>query len=76
VTVTPSSPTTTPGGIVNFTATVTGAAGGVIWRTENNGGAITTAGKFTAPSQSGTYRVIAISAADRGVQGVATVTIP
>lgn len=63
------SPTQTQiasGGVVDFTATVTGSANtSVSWSvTESGGGTVNALGGYTAPSSTGTFHVVATSAAD------------
>ncbi len=76
VTTNVSTATIAAGGAQTFTATVTPAAvsQAVTWSVqEANGGTITQAGVYTAPSTAGTYHVLATSQAD--TTKVATITI-
>lgn len=75
VAVTPASPAVDACRTVTFSATVTGSTNtGVTWSVPD-GGAITTAGVFTAPSADGTYRVVATSKANTAVSQTATATV-
>jgi hypothetical protein len=77
VTVHPESAQIEPGVSVNFAASVFGTSQpDVVWSvTENDGGTIDDAGKYTAPSTAGKYHVAATSAADPASQAVVTVTV-
>ncbi len=77
VTVSPATVSLLTGATQTFTATVTGATNtAVTWSVEEIGdGTVTTAGVYTAPSNSGTYRVIATSVADGTKVGSAVVTV-
>jgi lysophospholipase L1-like esterase len=80
VSVSPKTAATTTGRTLNFTATVTGASAGqstaVTWSLqETAGGAVDTAGHYTAPSSAGTFHVIATSVADTTKKDTATVTV-
>jgi len=80
VTVTPSAPSTTPGGTISFQASVTGTTTGqstaVTWSVqETGGGTVSSAGVYTAPVTLGTYHVIATSQADSTKSDTATVTV-
>lgn len=78
VAISPASAQTTPGGSVQFTATVTGSADtAVTWSIEEgaSGGSIDQTGRYTSPANTtGTWHVIATSHADPAKQAVATVT--
>jgi hypothetical protein len=80
VSVNPPSASTTTGGTVAFTATVTGTTAGqstaVAWSVqESGGGPVDSAGRYTAPGVPGTFHVVATSAADPSKQAIATVTV-
>ena len=80
VTVTPSTPSTTPGGTINFQASVAGTTASqstaVTWSVQEiGGGTISTSGACTAPATTGTYHVVATSVADTSKNGTATVTV-
>ncbi|WP_420067694.1 hypothetical protein [Stigmatella aurantiaca] len=77
VTVTPTEARVDPGGTVSFTATVTGAADtAVSWSvTETGGGTIDAAGLYTAPTEPGTYHVVATSVADPSKSATATLHV-
>src|SRR2546428_434450 len=68
VAVTPPVASTTPGGTINFQATVTGTAAGastaVTWLVPPGGGSVDPTGAYVAPAVPGTYTVIATSVAD------------
>ena len=66
-----------PGGRVDFSATVSGAAStSVTWSVEPAGcGAVTGAGAYTAPATSASCLVRARSTADASISGTATVTV-
>ncbi len=74
VSVTPSLTTVTPGGTVQFGATVTGSANTTVHWTAA-GGTIDANGKFTAGTAPGTYSVRATSAADAGAFADAQVAV-
>ncbi len=67
------------GGSQAFRAQVTGAANpAVAWSVAEGaaGGAVSSAGVYTAPAAAGTYHVVAVAAAaGQAVQGIATVTV-
>lgn len=77
VTVSPSTVTIKAGTSQTFSASVTGNKNtAVTWAvTEANGGAITSAGVYTAPLVAGTYHVTATSQADNKKSATATVTV-
>jgi hypothetical protein len=78
VTIKPASAQTTPGGTVQLTASVTGAADtSVIWSIQegSSGGSIDQTGLYTSPTNAtGTWHVVATSHADSTKQAVADVT--
>jgi len=65
------------GGVADFTATVTGTANtSVAWSvTESGGGTVNASGGYTAPSSTGTFHVVATSAADSTKSATAVVTV-
>ncbi len=73
VSISPSSATIPIGAVQTFLATVAGG-GSVNWSIEEGsaGGAVTTAGIYTAPNQTGTYHVIATNASNSS-QGATSV---
>ncbi len=80
VTVTPSAPSTAPGGTINFQASVTGTTTGqstaVTWSVqEAGGGTVSSTGVYTAPATMGTYHVVATSMADTTKTGTAAATV-
>jgi hypothetical protein len=78
VTVSPAATTLTLREQKAFTAAVTGATNtGVTWTVQEGsaGGAVTTAGLYTAPAAPGTYHVVANSVADLSKSATATVTV-
>jgi hypothetical protein len=80
VTVAPKDATTGAGGTVQFSATVTGTAGGestdVTWSVqESGGGSVDASGTYRAPVDTGTFHVVASSVADPLQQDVATVEV-
>ncbi len=78
VTVTPSPAAVDSCGSMTFSATVTGTSNtAVTWSVQEGaaGGAITTAGVYTAPSSAGTYHVVATSAANASSTAVAAVAV-
>jgi hypothetical protein len=80
VTVNPSAPSTAILGTISFQASVTGTTAAqstaVTWSVqEAAGGTVTSSGVYTAPAVSGTYHVVATSAADPTKTGTATVTV-
>jgi hypothetical protein len=77
VTISPKTATVNQGASQTFTATVTGATDTVTWTvTESAGGAVTSAGVYTAPMAAGTFHVVATSAADTTQSDTATITVP
>ncbi len=77
LTIHPGAVTLERGGTQRFTATVTQTVNtDVLWSVQQNGGGTITAnGLYTAPSEPGTYQVIARSAAYPDRQATATVTV-
>jgi hypothetical protein len=80
VAVSPKTASVTTGGTVPFTATVTGTTAGqstaVTWAVqEAGGGAVSSAGVYTAPVTAGTYHVVATSMADTSKKDTTTVTV-
>jgi hypothetical protein len=78
VQVTPLAVTLQPAATQQFTASVTGSSNtAVTWSIQEGagGGTVSTTGLYTAPSASGTYHVVAASAADNTKRGVATVIV-
>jgi hypothetical protein len=80
VAVTPAAASTTSGGALTFTATVQGTTGNqskaVTWSVqESGGGTVDASGHYRAPSGTGTFHVVAASAADPSKRGVATVSV-
>jgi len=79
ITVSPSAVTVFTGAMQNFTVTVTGTNNTeVTWTVQEGaaGGAITSAGAYTAPQAVGIYHVIATSQADNTKRAMASVTVP
>lgn len=77
-TLTPSSAEVEPGGTQTFLASGTGVSGpsSVTWSVqESGGGAITSAGVYTAPQTVGTYHVVATLSADKTKSATAPVTV-
>ena len=66
-----------PGESTSFAAAVTGSAvTAVVWTVqEAGGGVVDGSGRYTAPSTTGTFHVVASSAADPRVSGTAVVTV-
>ncbi len=80
VTITPRSTSVAAGGTASFSAAVAGTSSGqstaVTWAVqEMSGGAIDAGGTYVAPSNAGTYHVIASSVADPSSKDSATVTV-
>lgn len=80
VTITPPDTNLLAGGAQTFTAAVLvtgGASTAVTWSVQEGatGGAVTTAGVYTAPAISGTFHVVATSQADPTMSAKATVTV-
>jgi hypothetical protein len=74
ISVSPGSASIQTGGQQQFTAAVLGTSNtGVAWKA--NGGTVTMAGLYTAPSTAGTYAVTATSAADPTKSAFAAVTV-
>ena len=76
VSISPSSATIPIGAVQTFSATVAGG-GSVNWSIEEGsaGGAVTTAGIYTAPNQTGTYHVIATNATNSSQTATSTVSV-
>ena len=77
VSVVPASASTVPAGTVSFAAAVTGSTNrSVTWSVSTTGGGtVDSSGLYTAPSATGTFSVVATSAADTTKSGSATVTV-
>jgi len=79
VSVSPMSDTLGPNGLRTFVATVSGTvvSTSVTWSVEEGaaGGSITSNGTYTAPTTTGTFHVVAMSAADPSASGAAIVTV-
>jgi hypothetical protein len=80
VSIDPPSASTTVGGSVAFTASVSGAVPGqseaVTWSVqENGGGTVDQSGKYVAPSVTGTFHVVATSVADPSQSATAAVVV-
>ncbi len=81
VSIAPGSASTQTGGMVSFTATVSGLGAGqssaVSWSVQEGSaaGTINGAGNYAAPSTAGTFHVIATSVADNTESASATVTV-
>src|SRR5262249_55859622 len=80
VSVSPPSASTTTGGTVTFTATVTGTSSGqstaVTWSVqESGGGTVASSGRYRAPGSPGSFHVVATSVADTSKQASAAVTV-
>lgn len=84
VTVSPPSITLGPGGTQGFAATVTGTADlRIVWSVQEAGGGTispsgvptTASATYTAPAATGTYHVVATSAALPAVSGSATINV-
>ena len=81
VSVSPASISVSPGGTVSFTATVTGTVSGqstaVTWSVQEgaSGGSIDSNGRYTAPSGTGTFHVVAASVADPSRSDSSTVSV-
>ncbi|MCG3116923.1 MAG: Ig-like domain-containing protein [Candidatus Manganitrophus sp. SA1] len=75
--ISPDAPTIHTGETIQFTATVTGSDNlAVTWTVaEENAGAITAEGLYTAPNAPGIFHVVATSQDDPGQQEIATVTV-
>ena len=76
VSVSPATATLSTGAVQTFASTVEGG-GGVTWSVKEGtvGGAITAMGIYTAPSQAGTYHVVATAVADSSESATATVNV-
>ncbi|HKN17667.1 MAG TPA: Ig-like domain-containing protein [Candidatus Sulfotelmatobacter sp.] len=82
ISLTPASATIAPGGTQQFTATIQGFSNAAInWSVNkvsggnSTVGTISSSGFYTAPAQTGTYTIVATSAADSSVTASATVTV-
>src|SRR5436190_1118037 len=78
VVISPRTATVVAGATQQFTATVTGTTNhAVTWSVQEgaSGGTVSNNGLYTAPSSSGTFHVIATSAADSSKSAAATVTV-
>src|SRR5205085_2323652 len=77
VSITPAAASTTAGGTVQFTGTVTGSTDTrVIWSVkESSGGQISASGLYQAPAAVGTYHVVATSTADTSKSASAELTV-
>jgi carbon monoxide dehydrogenase subunit G len=81
VIVIPATAATTPGGVLSFTAQVSGAGAGqstaVTWSVQEGagGGSIDGSGRYTAPSGTGSFHVVATSVADPTRKAIATVQV-
>jgi hypothetical protein len=78
VTLSPLSASTSTGGSVAFTASVTGTADtGVTWSVQEGatGGTVSASGVYQAPAAAGTYHVVATSHADASKFQVAAVLV-
>ena len=78
ITIAPPSVNLSPGGMQQFTATVTGASDtSVTWTVKGgvNGGTILASGLYTAPGTAGSYSVIATSNADNTQIAAAVVSV-
>ena len=81
VSISPSTASVIAGGVVSFSATVTGVSGGqsaeVTWSVVEGAGAgsIDASGRYTAPGAPGTFHVVATSVADTSKTSTATVTV-
>jgi hypothetical protein len=78
VVVSPKAVSLLPGGSQTFTASVTGTVNpSVTWTVQEgaSGGAVSSAGAYTAPSTPGTYHVVATSVVDGTKNDAATVTV-
>ncbi|QRK06318.1 hypothetical protein JQX13_40450 [Archangium violaceum] len=79
VTISPKTATMNAGEKLTFTATVKDAKEPrVLWSVEGGDahGTITSTGVYTAPSEPGTYTVVATNAVDTSKKDTATVTVP
>ncbi|MBS2021171.1 MAG: Ig-like domain-containing protein, partial [Deltaproteobacteria bacterium] len=78
ISVSPTAPSVAVSATQQFTATVTGTSNtDVTWSITQGaaGGTITSGGLYTAPATTGTYNVVATSAADTSKSASATVTV-
>jgi hypothetical protein len=78
VVVTPKMTRVVTGGMVQFTAVVTGVSDtSVTWSVQEGttGGAVSATGAYKAPATSGTYHVVATSQANSSASASATVTV-
>ena len=79
VQISPSTATVFQGATQFFTATVSGTTNtAVAWSVQEGalGGTITAAGSYRAPTNAGTFHVIATSQADTSKIAIATITVP
>lgn len=79
VAVDPAAATVNRGATQNFAATVAGSSNPrVVWSIEEGerGGVVTTRGRYTAGTSTGTFHIIATSEADPAARGIALVTVP
>lgn len=78
VAISPSVANVVAGGMIAFTATVTGLANtAVAWSVEEGsaGGSVTSSGLYSAPSTTGSYHVLVASAADATKTARATINV-
>lgn len=78
VVIAPATASVAPGAIHAFAATVGNTANtAVTWSVQEGaaGGAVSSAGLYTAPAATGTYHVVATSQADASKSAVATVSV-
>jgi len=75
VVISPKAIGVAPSGTQAFTCTVTGAADPSCTFEVSNGGSVSAAGLYTAPSTGGTYHVVAKSTANPGSSDTATVSV-
>jgi hypothetical protein len=82
ISLTPASATLAPGGTEQFTAAIQGFSNAAInWSVNkvaggnSTVGTISASGLYTAPSQTGSYTIVATSAADSSVAASATLTV-
>jgi hypothetical protein len=77
VSISPSSGTVDACRTLTFTATVTGAAGGITWSVQEGsaGGSVSSSGVYTAPATAGTYHLVATSQAVPSSSATVAVTV-
>jgi hypothetical protein len=77
IAIAPATASVPTGATQQFTATVTGSANTAVTYavTEAGGGTVTAGGLYTAPGATGTFHVVATSAADTSKKSTATVTV-